>query len=91
MDFCTTPRGHGSQGSIGRLGREADVAAAVDPFAPVRVAGNLPYNVSTPILSRLLDLAADGRRLLSGNGRKDRRWNTLIFGKCCPNKFRFSS
>lgn len=42
---------------------EADVAATLDPFAPVRVAGNLPYNVSTPILSRLLELADDGRRL----------------------------
>lgn len=41
---------------------EADVAARVDPFVPVRVAGNLPYNVSTPILSRLLDLADSGRR-----------------------------
>jgi 16S rRNA (adenine1518-N6/adenine1519-N6)-dimethyltransferase len=41
----------------------ADVAAAVDPFAPVRVAGNLPYNVSTPILARLLELSAEGRRL----------------------------
>jgi len=42
---------------------EADVSAAIDPFAPIRVAGNLPYNVSTPILSRLLDLSADGRRI----------------------------
>jgi 16S rRNA (adenine1518-N6/adenine1519-N6)-dimethyltransferase len=42
---------------------EADVAAVIDPFAPVRVAGNLPYNVSTPILSRLLSLADEGRRV----------------------------
>jgi 16S rRNA (adenine1518-N6/adenine1519-N6)-dimethyltransferase len=30
---------------------------------PVRVAGNLPYNVATPILARLLDAADDGRLL----------------------------
>lgn len=41
---------------------EADLAGLLAPFGPVRVAGNLPYNVSTPILSRLLDLADDGRR-----------------------------
>lgn len=41
----------------------ADVAALVNPFGPVRVAGNLPYNVSTPILSRLLLLADEGRRV----------------------------
>jgi 16S rRNA (adenine1518-N6/adenine1519-N6)-dimethyltransferase len=41
---------------------EVDLAALVAPFVPVRVAGNLPYNVSTPILSRLLDLADEGRR-----------------------------
>jgi 16S rRNA (adenine1518-N6/adenine1519-N6)-dimethyltransferase len=29
----------------------------------VRVAGNLPYNISTPILFRLLELADDGRRI----------------------------
>jgi 16S rRNA (adenine1518-N6/adenine1519-N6)-dimethyltransferase len=28
---------------------------------PVRVAGNLPYNISTPILSRLVKLSEDGR------------------------------
>lgn len=28
-----------------------------------RVAGNLPYNISTPILFRLLDLAGDGARI----------------------------
>lgn len=31
------------------------------PGGPVRVAGNLPYNVSTPILFRLLELSAGGR------------------------------
>lgn len=30
--------------------------------APLRVAGNLPYNVSSPILFRLLDAAGEGRR-----------------------------
>jgi 16S rRNA (adenine1518-N6/adenine1519-N6)-dimethyltransferase len=30
---------------------------------PVRVAGNLPYNVATPILAKLLDAADGGRRL----------------------------
>jgi 16S rRNA (adenine1518-N6/adenine1519-N6)-dimethyltransferase len=34
------------------------------PGAPVRVAGNLPYNISTPILFRLLDLAAGGRQIV---------------------------
>lgn len=42
---------------------DADLAGLVAPFAPVRVAGNLPYNVSTPILARLLDLADEGRRV----------------------------
>jgi 16S rRNA (adenine1518-N6/adenine1519-N6)-dimethyltransferase len=41
----------------------ADVETIVAPFAPVRVAGNLPYNISTPILSRLLLLADEGRRI----------------------------
>ncbi len=31
---------------------------------PLRAAGNLPYNVSTPILFRLLEMAADGGRLI---------------------------
>lgn len=30
---------------------------------PVRVAGNLPYNVSSPILFKLLEAADDGRRI----------------------------
>jgi 16S rRNA (adenine1518-N6/adenine1519-N6)-dimethyltransferase len=30
---------------------------------PVRAAGNLPYNISTPILFRLLGMAADGARV----------------------------
>jgi len=33
------------------------------PSAPVRVAGNLPYNISSPILFRLLSLADEGRFL----------------------------
>lgn len=41
---------------------EADVVALLDGAAPVRVAGNLPYNVSSPILLRLLELADAGRR-----------------------------
>jgi 16S rRNA (adenine1518-N6/adenine1519-N6)-dimethyltransferase len=72
---------------------EADVTGAVEAFAPVRVAGNLPYNVSTPILSRLLDLSAGGlrfrdatvmlqlevaRRLAARPGSKD--WGVL--GAC---------
>jgi 16S rRNA (adenine1518-N6/adenine1519-N6)-dimethyltransferase len=32
--------------------------------APTRVAGNLPYNISTPILFRLLEAAADGRQIV---------------------------
>ena len=34
-----------------------------DETRPVRVVGNLPYNVSSPILFRLLDAAAGGHRL----------------------------
>jgi 16S rRNA (adenine1518-N6/adenine1519-N6)-dimethyltransferase len=30
------------------------------PGSPLRVAGNLPYNISTPILFRVLDMARDG-------------------------------
>lgn len=33
-----------------------------DEPAPLRVAGNLPYNVSSPILFRLLGAAGEGRR-----------------------------
>jgi 16S rRNA (adenine1518-N6/adenine1519-N6)-dimethyltransferase len=43
---------------------EADVAALVaGERHPVRVAGNLPFNVATPILFKLLREAADGRLL----------------------------
>ena len=38
---------------------EVDLAAALPAAAasgPIRVAGNLPYNISSPILFRLLDL-----------------------------------
>ncbi len=41
---------------------DTDVRALVQPLpAPIRVVGNLPYNVSSPILFRLLSLADDGR------------------------------
>jgi 16S rRNA (adenine1518-N6/adenine1519-N6)-dimethyltransferase len=43
---------------------EVDLGALLEgEAAPVRVAGNLPYNVATPILFRLLGAAADGARL----------------------------
>jgi 16S rRNA (adenine1518-N6/adenine1519-N6)-dimethyltransferase len=38
--------------------------APVVASAPVRVAGNLPYNVSSPILFRLLDIYRETRRLI---------------------------
>lgn len=34
----------------------AGILSSIDPGTPVRVAGNLPYNISSPILFRLLDL-----------------------------------
>ncbi len=37
--------------------------ALVESGQPIRVAGNLPYNISTPILFRLLDLAGHGARI----------------------------
>lgn len=40
-----------------------DVAALLGTSVPARVAGNLPYNISTPILFRVLSLAEDGRRI----------------------------
>jgi len=39
-----------------------ELAAQLSP-APVRVVGNLPYNISSPILLRLLNASADGRLL----------------------------
>ena len=42
---------------------DIDAAALLDGDAPARAAGNLPYNLSTPILFRLLVLADEGRRL----------------------------
>ena len=36
---------------------EADLTSLLDP-GPLRVAGNLPYNISSPILFRLIDLAS---------------------------------
>jgi 16S rRNA (adenine1518-N6/adenine1519-N6)-dimethyltransferase len=45
---------------------EADVleipaSLMLGPELPARVVGNLPYNISTPILARLLDLAGNGK------------------------------
>ena len=40
-----------------------DVLSAIDPLTPIRVAGNLPYNVSSPILFALLRLQR--RRLVT--------------------------
>lgn len=40
----------------------ASLRDLVPGSAPIRVAGNLPYNVSTPILSRLVEEADGGRR-----------------------------
>jgi 16S rRNA (adenine1518-N6/adenine1519-N6)-dimethyltransferase len=42
---------------------ETDGDALVPPGLPFRVAGNLPYNISTPILFRVLALADEGRRI----------------------------
>jgi 16S rRNA (adenine1518-N6/adenine1519-N6)-dimethyltransferase len=43
---------------------ETDLRALLAPEArPVRVAGNLPYNVATPILARLLDTSDGGETL----------------------------
>ena len=42
---------------------ETDLGALLEGDVPARVAGNLPYNLSTPILFRLLALADQGRRL----------------------------
>jgi 16S rRNA (adenine1518-N6/adenine1519-N6)-dimethyltransferase len=37
------------------------IASGAAGEAPIRVAGNLPYNISSPILFRLLDLRSGGR------------------------------
>jgi 16S rRNA (adenine1518-N6/adenine1519-N6)-dimethyltransferase len=43
---------------------DADLAALLrDETKPVRVVGNLPYNVSSPILLKLLNAAGEGRTL----------------------------
>ena len=43
---------------------DVDLAAVLrDERLPVRMVGNLPYNVASPILFRLLDAADEGRRL----------------------------
>jgi len=42
---------------------DADLDALLqDEVVPLRVAGNLPYNVASPILFRLLEAAGEGRR-----------------------------
>jgi len=43
--------------------RAAFAGAGIGPRTPVRVAGNLPYNVASPILFRLLDLRSGGLAL----------------------------
>lgn len=40
-----------------------DIERLVAPLVPARVVGNLPYNVSTPILFRLLRAAGQGRTI----------------------------
>lgn len=40
---------------------QADVRSLLPRTGPIRVVGNLPYNISSPILFRLLALADDGR------------------------------
>ena len=40
-----------------------DLRTLFPPSGPVRVAGNLPYNISSPILFRLLSFADEGRFL----------------------------
>ena len=41
-----------------------DLAGVLRDAGPVRVIGNLPYNISSPILFKLLDAADEGRRLV---------------------------
>lgn len=45
---------------------EADISAVLND-GPIRVAGNLPYNVSSPILFRLLDIHRTRAGLLDAN------------------------
>lgn len=61
------------------------IATAASPSEPIRVAGNLPYNISSPILFRLLDLQSRrpcrdatlmlqrevAERIISGPGSRD--------------------
>jgi 16S rRNA (adenine1518-N6/adenine1519-N6)-dimethyltransferase len=42
---------------------DADASQWLPAGTTARVAGNLPYNLTSPILFRLLDLAGDGRRI----------------------------
>ena len=42
---------------------QAEADGLLAPGQRLRVAGNLPYNISTPILFRLLALAQDGARI----------------------------
>jgi 16S rRNA (adenine1518-N6/adenine1519-N6)-dimethyltransferase len=40
---------------------DVDLSPWLSADTPLRVAGNLPYNISTPILQRLMSIADDGR------------------------------
>jgi 16S rRNA (adenine1518-N6/adenine1519-N6)-dimethyltransferase len=54
-----TPRLPGNASIVSGDVLEADLAALLpDSRSPVRIAGNLPYNVSSPVLFRLLELHA---------------------------------
>ncbi|MCX6544749.1 MAG: 16S rRNA (adenine(1518)-N(6)/adenine(1519)-N(6))-dimethyltransferase RsmA [Acidobacteria bacterium] len=53
-------------GDVLTLGREA-LFSGLGPDQPVRVIGNLPYNVSSPILFRLLDLHRETGRLIDAS------------------------
>jgi len=61
------PRVHILEGDFLRLSPD-DLRAAIDAVAPgtrsIRVAGNLPYNVASPIMFRLLELSRLGLPLL---------------------------
>jgi len=64
---------HGLQSSFGRLDNfrlihadalEFDFATVATPDNRARVVGNLPYNISTPLLSRLIDFRASVAELV---------------------------
>ncbi len=57
------PKVHVIEADFLQLSRERlieDVHAVAAPGTPIRVAGNLPYNVASPIMFRLLDLSRQG-------------------------------